>query len=141
MDALASQIGDVLCSGTADPLIEQLQVESRLVFNPSPPSIDVYPSDPFQEALAMGAGNNEIFFNVRARVSTAENEGGQDLLLSMMDPAANTSVLKAILSDRTLGNVAQISTVEGPSAFGVFPDPGSTGGSLLGCTWRVGVFP
>ena len=33
--------------GTADPLIE-LQVESRLVFNPSPPVVDIYPADPFR---------------------------------------------------------------------------------------------
>ena len=142
MDALAAQLQSQLCSsGTADPLIEQLQVDGRLVFNPTPPAIDIYPSDPFQEGLTFGTGNNELFFTVRARVSTAEHEGGQDLLLSMMDPEATTSVLQAIVSNRTLSNtVERVAGVEGPSAFGVFSDAGGTG-NLLGCTWRVRVIP
>jgi hypothetical protein len=40
MDALAEQIGDVLC-GTANPVISELQVENRLHPNPTPPAIDI----------------------------------------------------------------------------------------------------
>jgi hypothetical protein len=140
MDALASQIDSRLV-GTADPLIEGLQVDGRMVFNPTPPSVDVYPADPFQEGLAFGKGNNEVFLTVRARVSTAEHEGGQDLLLSMMDPEATTSMAQAILFDRTLGAKVERVNVTGPSAFGVFPDAGGSGSALLGCTWTVRVFP
>lgn len=140
MDALASQIESELC-GTASPRIPELQVDGQLIPSPTPPAVDVYPGDPFQEQTAMGRGNNVLFFTVRVRVSTAENAGGQALLLSMMDPEANTSMAQAILSNRTLGGVVErVANVEGPSAYGVFLDSGGDG-RLLGCTWRVQVFP
>jgi hypothetical protein len=141
MDALATQIEDEIGGdGTANPVISRLQVDGRMVFNPTPPAIDVYPADPFQDALAFGKGNNELFLTVRARVTTADHEAGQDLLLSMMDPEATTSVAQAILSDRTLGNtVERVNVSAGPTAFGVFPVP--AGENLLGCTWTVRVIP
>jgi hypothetical protein len=141
MDALASQIEDVLC-GTLNPVIPLLQVDGRFVFNPTPPAIDVYPAEAFSSQLAMGRGNRELMFTVRARVSTAESEGGQDLLLSMMDPLATTSVARAIESDDTLGGLVDEVTVNGPTGFGVFPSVGvDTSGNLLGCTWEVGIMP
>jgi hypothetical protein len=144
MDALASQIDNEIGSqGTADPLIADLQVDGRMVFNPTPPAIDIYPADPFQDALAFGKGNNELFLTVRARVTTADHEAGQDLLLSLMDPEALTSVAQAVLADRTLGNtVERVNVSAGPTAYGVFPVlPGQTGEALLGCTWTVRVIP
>jgi len=142
MDALAAQIdNEIGARGTADALIENLQVDGRLIMNPTPPSIDVYPADPFQEGIAFGKGNNDMNFTVRARVSTADHEAGQDLLLQMMDPESDQSVAQAILADRTLGGqVERVNIAEGPSAYGIFPDPGGDG-SLLGCTWTVRVFP
>lgn len=140
MDALASQIQTQL-SGTVSPVIENLQVDGRMVISPTPPAIDIYPSDPFQDALTFGKGHNVFFLTVRARVLTADNEGGQDLLLSMMDPEATTSVLKAILSSKTLGGVvSNVSIVDGPSSFGRFLDAGGQG-NLLGCTWGTRVIP
>ena len=144
MDALATQIDNEIGSrGTADALIENLQVESRLVFNPTPPVVDIYPADPFQDALAFGKGNNELFLTVRARVTTADHEAGQDLLLQMMDPEADTSMAQAILADRDLGGtVERLNISAGPTSFGVFPAaPGTTGENLLGCTWTVRVIP
>jgi hypothetical protein len=140
MDALATRIETVLC-GTANPLIEHLQVDGRLIPSPTTPAIDIYPGDPFTEPLGFGPGNKELFFTVRARVSTADNEGGQNLLLSMMDPNADTSLEQAILDgDRTLGGVVgAVASVEGPSAYGIFADPGQTTQNLLGCLWRVRV--
>lgn len=139
MDALATQIRTQLC-GTANPVIENLQVDGRLIPSPTPPAVDVYPSDPFSEAIGYGIGNKEFYFTVRARVSTADNPGGQDLLLSMMDASATTSMEQAILANPDLTGGARVKWVEGPSAFGVFLDPGATG-NLLGCTWRVAVMP
>ena len=134
MDALASQITSELSSA-----IPYLQVDGRLIPSPTPPSIDVYPADPFQEQASFRPGDKTYFFTVRARVSTADSEGGQDLLLSMMDPDATTSVAKAIESDRDLGGVVGNLKVEGPSGFGVFVDANREG-NLLGCTWTVTVY-
>ena len=140
MDALATQLQTRLC-GTANPVIPNLQVDGRLIPSPTPPSIDIYPGDPFQEPLTFGRGNNILFLTVRARVTTVDNEGGQDLLLSMMDPVSSASVAQAVTYDRTLGStVGKVSVIEGPSSYGVFQDSGGQG-SLLGCTWRVQVIP
>lgn len=138
MDALAAQIQDVLC-GTANPLIERLQVEPRMVFNPTPPSIDVYPAEVFTETIAFD--EREFHFMVRVRVGTAENEGGQDLLLTMMDPRSAESVEGAILSDPTLGSTVDDISLTAQTGFGVFPAVAAGEGSLLGCTWDVTVTP
>ena len=137
LDALAAQIQTEL-----DPVVENLQVHARWLTNPSPPAVDIYPADPFTEALTYGAGNVILFLTVRARVTSADQTGGQDLLLGMMDPKEEASMTQALLSDRTLGGkVKRLSVVEGPSAFGVFLNPQGEAGSLLGCTWRVQVTP
>lgn len=141
MDALAAQIQSQL-SGTSDPVIENLQAHGRLNFNPTPPAVDVYPADPFVDRLTFGKGNITYYLTVRARVSTADSDGGQGLLLSMMDPDATTSMERAIVYDRTLGGkISKLNIHEGPSAYGVFPDPSGQSGSLIGCTWTVRVVP
>ncbi len=130
--ALADQISTVL----ADPSV---QVEPMLVWNPTPPCIDIYPSDPFQEQESFGKGNTVIYLDVRGRVNTPDHDGAQELLLSLMDPTAATSVQQAVLSDDTLGGVVEACTVSaGPSNYGIFPDP-SGQGAFLGCTWQVRV--
>ena len=140
MDAMATQIQGVLC-GTADPLIEELQVYGRFLENPTPPAIDIYPADPFTVGLGFGSGNREFNFTVRARVTTADHEAGQDLLLSMMDPDAATSVAEALEGSGTASAlVDDIAVVDGPTGFGVFPSTGPDG-NLLGCTWTVRVLP
>lgn len=147
MDALSNHIHEQMAVtvGTADPVMEALQVNSRLVWNPTPPSIDIYPADPFMEGLAFGRGDQEMFFTVRARVNTPDHEGAQDLLLAMMDPQQDLSVAAAITAAgtaapaKTLGGLVENVTVDGPSDFGVFVDP--NGSALLGCTWRVRVLP
>ena len=137
-DALADQISDEL-GGTANPVIADLQVDARLNPNPTPPSIDIYPGTPFTEAIAFGRTSRQYWFTVRARVSTADNEGGQDLLLSMMDDGSSESVEAAIVSIREYAG-AKLGDIEGPSEFGVFRDSGGEE-SLLGCTWRVALIP
>jgi hypothetical protein len=137
MSALAETLQEELC-GTANPVIDNLQVEDRLHPNPSPPAIDIYPASPFTEVISYGA-RHQYWFTVRARVSTAENEGAQDLLLAMMDADADESVETAIRSVKTYAG-AQLGDVEGPTEFGVFLDAGGNG-SLVGCTWRVALIP
>ena len=142
--ALATQIQGQLSplSGTADPRVTNLQVTHLMNLNPTPPSVDVYPAEEFQDPLTFGRGHNLLFLMVRARVSTADNSGGQQLLLSLMDPASTTSMTMAITADRTLGGVvARSSVVEGPSGFGTFRGISGEGGVLLGCLWRVQVTP
>ena len=67
----------------------------------------------------------------------ADPAAGQRLLLSLMDPRADTSVEVAIMSDRTLGGNVQDVFAEKPSAYGYYGD--LQGESLLGCVWRTGM--
>lgn len=143
MQAMADQLNEELSigtAGTASPLINDLQITGLMNINPTPPSIDVYPADPFQEGLTFGKANNELSLTVRARVMTDDHDAGQKLLLSMMDPQATTSVARAITSDRTLGSKVQGLGVAGPSGFGIYLDAGGEG-NYLGCTWTVRVMP
>src|SRR6185369_12554927 len=136
MQALANQIDSTL-GGTAQ-IIDGLQVTPLLNWNPTPPSIDVYPATPFQEPIAFGPGNNDMNFTVRARVNTPDTEGAQELLLEMMDPRGTASVALAILDDHTLGGTVSYVNVEGPSDYGVFVEP-SGAGAYLSCTWLAKV--
>lgn len=137
MQKLADQIEGVI-GGTSSPVVENLQVAPLLMWNPSPPVIDMYPGDPFQEQIGMSAGNRALYLTVRARVDTPDREGAQELLLAMMDPQGSASVEQAILSDTTLGGAVSDMAVDGPTNFGAFDDPGG-GGRHLGCTWQVQV--
>lgn len=141
MEALSDQIQAQLC-GTADPLIENLQVVPYMLVQPTPPSIDIYPASPFQVPMGYGTGNNEIRLTVRARVSTAANEEGQKLLLTMMDPEAATSLTGAIMSDSTLGNIVDDVGVmdDSPTDYGLFFDVNRIE-AWLGATWTVRILP
>jgi len=136
MDALAAQLATQLAD------IERLQVHGRMLANPSPPAIDIYPAEEFQQAFTFGPGDNIMYFTVRARVSVADRDGGQDLLLSLMEPKEDTSMAKAVAYDRTLGGkVKKASVIAGPTGYGVFINPAGEPGQLLGCTWTVQVTP
>ncbi len=133
MDAIATQLETVLV-----PVIPDLQVRGRMLINPTPPAVDVYPADPFQEASGFGGIDTDVYLLVRARVSPVDHEGAQDALLAMMDPGASTSVLKALMANKTLSGKCQDLNCQPPSDFGAYVEPdGRT--ALLGCTWTVQV--
>lgn len=132
MNDLATQISTVLC-GTANPVIPSLQVTGRVHSNPTPPCIDMYPSDPFTEATGFGKGMKDYFIDVRARVNLDDSVAGQDLLLSMMDTTSSTSVEQAILSTASLSSGGTIRSVEGPR-WRPF-------GDLVGAFWTVRITP
>ena len=113
--------------------IPGLQIYPYLNSNPTPPSLDVYPGDPFQTGAGFGVGESQLYFTIRGRVSTADQEAGQKLLLRMLDPSDAASVEAAI---------ADISTVvpEGVSGFREYLEDTAANGRLLGCEWRVSTF-
>ena len=135
--ALADQINDELC-GTANPVIENLQVEDRRHPNPTPPAIDVYPGSPWTEVIGYGNAR-QYWFNVRARVGTADNEAGQDLLFAMMDNSTVESVEAAIRSTKTYAG-ATLGDIEALE-YGLISDIDAQGESFYGCVWRVAVIP
>jgi hypothetical protein len=85
--------------------------------NPTPPSIDVYPGDPFVDDAGAGFTDldGSVYFTVRARVSTADSYAGQELLLAFMDSGGPLSVQAALAADDTLNGLASQVVVEGPT--------------------------
>lgn len=135
--ALATQIETYL-GGTATPL-EGLQVVAYWNNNPTPPSIDVYPADPFQEAFRM-RGDMDMRFIVRARVHTADEEAGQKVLMAMMNSSGDNSMGQAIMQDKTLGGKCGGLGIEEVGGFQLMVDVGGEG-SYLGALWTVRVVP
>lgn len=134
MGAIADQIDSEL-----GQVVEGLQVDPLLVYNPTPPCVDVYPADPFLEQTAFGTESREPTFVVRARVSTADQQSGQALLLDLLDPRGPASMVAVLEGDPTFdGTVGTSHVVDGPSGFIVYQDLGG-GGALLGAEWRLRV--
>jgi hypothetical protein len=126
-------------ASTLEPIeseIAELQVYAYLNPNPTPPALDLYPGDPFQESLAFGRDSRRLRWVVRARVSTADHEAGQLVLFQLMEPAGASSVAAALFANSSLDDTVDNLSVEGPSGFQVFDDPAAQG-SYLGVTWDV----
>jgi hypothetical protein len=131
MDALADQIRSVL----VDVTDVTVQVEPRWVTNPTPPCIDIYPSDPSNdpELRTMGDVVGGELLTVRARVDMADTAAGQDLLLAFMDDEDPLSIMQAIEEDDTLGGVAAAVDYRGRSGYVRIVESAD----LIGCLWSV----
>lgn len=125
---------------TALAAVQNLQIVGRMNITPTPPSIDIYPGDQFGNTDGSGFGgiSGEVIFTVRARVTTADHEAGQDLLVTFMDEEEDLSIAVALMADQTLNGKAASVYVEGPSGFTLYEDSGR-GGALLGCDFKVTV--
>ena len=122
--------------------IPDLQVFPYWLASCTPPSIDIYPGDPFQDGLGFGNGGADLFFTVRARVTTADSVAGQQLLYQMLEP--ETGVGAALTADQTLGGVVDslyIGEEGSPGVSGLreYVEDVAVNGRLLGCEWRVRV--
>lgn len=132
MQAVVSQISNALTG------VDDLQAEPLMMWNPTPPAIDIYPGDPFFTDVAYGQVS-ELNFVIRARVATPDREGAQELLLSLMDPESPNAIRSALYADPTLDGTVENSYCGPPTEWGFFTDPG--GSALLGCTWLLTVLP
>jgi hypothetical protein len=118
--------------------IPNLQIAPVMVFNPSPPTLDIYPADPFQEDAAFGRRSRMILWTVRARAGTSDNEAGQLDLLRLMEPYGPTSVQEAIFKDSTLDGTVENVDLEARSGHKVYSRP--DGILMLGAEWVLKVF-
>jgi hypothetical protein len=119
-----------------DPLtveIPGLQITRYFNPVPTPPSIDIYPADPFQTGSGFGVGQKRVHWTVRARVSTADPAAASGLLLRLLDTQDPASV-EAALADAG----AEVGNDDTVSGFRTFTDDPTS--ELLGCEWRVGVY-
>lgn len=117
--------------------IPELQVTGFYNPSPTPPSIDIYPADPFQEGAGYGVEDKRVWWTVRARVSTADPTAASETLLRLLDvhDPASVEVALALIADCP----AVVDTLNGlVSGFTRFADDQSS--DLLGCQWRVGQY-
>lgn len=123
-------------------VVEGLQVVPYLNPNPTPPSIDIYPGAPFQtdagfirydEDSGQVTPQRRLHFTIRARVSTADVESGQRLLLRMLDPTDPASVEAALVDSAVVES-------EGVSEFREYIEDTAENGRLLGAEWTVTTF-
>ena len=117
LEAMANRISVVLASYSGN-----IQVIARMMSQPTPPTIDMYPGDISRgtDAAAFGL-EGEFLFTVRARVNDNDEDSQQDLLLAFMDDHNALSVPMALLADPTLGGVATSVDVIDPTGFVVYP--------------------
>lgn len=124
--------------------IDDVQIYPYYLINPTPPAVDIYPGDPFQQGGAFGL-DAECFFTVRARASTADSDAGQQLLLQLLDADGPASVEAALTADQTLGGVVDSVAVgeaagtPGVTGYREYVEDAAVNGRLLGCEWRVRV--
>jgi len=118
LDAMADQIRTALAAATDI----DVQVEPRMIINPSPPTVDMYPGDLARgtEAAAFGV-DGEFLFTVRARVNDNDHEANQDLLLAFMDDVNALSLAVALVDEPTLGGLATSLDCVDPTGFVSYP--------------------
>jgi hypothetical protein len=138
MDQMATQIRETL----DDVTDVTFQVEGRMILNPTPPTIDIYPGDPSRGTDSAGYEDilGEHLFTVRARVNPTDNEANQDLLLDLMDDEHDLSIPAALYTDETLAGTVTGLDVRNVSGFVLVPMADGTG-VHIGCLWTVAAIP
>jgi hypothetical protein len=132
LDEMADTIRPVMAATT-----ETVQVEPRIVLSPSPPTIDIFPSDPSNdpELAAFGEDVGGELITVRVRVDTADSVAGQDLLLALMDDVDELSVVAALNEDPTLNGLTSDLAFRSRTGYVVIPNIQGDG-AYLGCLFQ-----
>ena len=122
-----------------------IQVEPTMVLNPTPPAIDMYPGDPSTGTVA---GHGETYadiddgflLNIRARVSPNDNIANQEVLLELLDPESDISLVQSLYDDPSLGGRASDINLTQTSGFVLVP---KVDGSAvhIGVIWSFLVIP
>ena len=146
VDVLTLQIVEAMVAAL-EPLrdqVEDIQILPYPMTNPTPPTIDIYPADPFYDAAAFGingSGGCDFFWDVRARTTTADNEAGWKLLYRLVDPVAGIGAI--LVDDDPLAEFGSVAVGEqgtpGVSGFREYIDDSAVNGRLLGAVLRVRV--
>ncbi len=114
------------------------QVTTFRHFNPTTPSIDIYPAAEFRSKDLAGFGNisGALIFTIRARVSPVDSEAAQTVLLELMDDESAFCVADVLMDDQTLGGTVSSIDIDGPTGYALYADP-SGEGALLGVEWTA----
>lgn len=110
--------------------VPDLQVTPLWNDNPTPPAIDFYPGNPFQEGAAFGVAQTQCFFTVRARVAMTDVDAAMNLLYRFLDVQDAASV------EAALADVAVV-VGDGVSGFVQYAEDAGASERMLGAEWRV----
>jgi hypothetical protein len=119
---------------TIQTQIPELQVYGYPNGNATPPTIDMYAGEPFQEGAGFGVGSKRVWWTVRARVSVADPEAGNKLLIRLLDPQDPASVEAALAAT----DVAAVGNEGAVSGLRTYSDTGEL--DMLGAEWRCELF-
>lgn len=137
MVALADQIRETVETVTD----VDVQVEPNMVLSPTPPTVDIYPGDPSRDALSAAFDDDGGYLlTVRARVNTADQDAGQDLLIAFMDDEDDLCLGLAVVDDPTLGGHASSVDIRDVSGYRLYEHP-SGEGAYLGFQFTAIVIP
>ncbi len=149
LNEIANALADAvigIASSSADELMD-LQCAPIMLVNPTPPAVDIFPADPSQDYAAFvdpdsAQASRQVFWTVRARVSTADDESAQKILLLLMEPAGETSIKATIENDSDVADVVDAVMVNGPSGYRLYQNPAPAAdlehqGALIGVEWQV----
>lgn len=105
---LKEQLANQIRAAITPAAYVDIQVEPRMVPNPSPPTIDIYPAAIATDPQTAGFGDLDgaYLFTVRARVQESDPDANQDLLDEFYDNESSLSLQVAIEADTTLGGWA-----------------------------------
>lgn len=128
LEAVADQIRNVLEAVDA----VDVQVEPRMVLNPSPLTVDVYPGDPSrdEDSAAFDEVSGGYLLTVRSRIHTADFDAAYDLLIALMDDEDGLSLANALLDDPTLNGWAAAIDVRNFSGLRAYEHPSGEGAHL-----------
>ena len=117
------------------------QVEPRMVVNPTPPTIDIYPGDPArdEETASFGEMAGGHWINVRARVGVNDHDANQEVLIALKDDEHDICLVQSLYDDPTLGGHASDLQLANESGF-VLAE-GLNSEVHIGVIWRFLVLP
>lgn len=112
------------------------QVSHRMLSNPTPPAVHVYPSST-EFDRTMGRGIDYQVFTVQALVGTVSEEAAQDQLDQYLSGSGPRSVKAAVETDKTLGGLVNNLRVTDATGYRQVVRDGK---EILVCDWRVEVW-
>ena len=128
-----------LRTGLADALgvISGCQVSAYVLSNFTPPALMIRPAtDPAVEyAQTMQEGSQNWYFLIVGYVGAVTDIGAQQQLDRWLDVTGSTSVVQALIADRTLGGVCDTLHIDSCRAYQEYARP--DGSTVLGAEWTV----
>lgn len=132
LEAMSDQIRSAL--DTADLPV---QVEPRMVLEPTPLTIDLFPGDVARDHDTAGFDDVDggYLLTVRARINTPDFDAAYDVLLSLMDDEDDLCLVQSLYDDPTLGGYAADVNLVEQTGLRAYEHP-SGQGAHLGCQWN-----